>query len=62
MIPLWRQSVLLNLRLETPETVALQVDGHVCELQLVLAEQAALFAEVRRRPSPLHILVRSRHG
>mmetsp|Transcript_74915 Transcript_74915/g.200976 ORF Transcript_74915/g.200976 Transcript_74915/m.200976 type:complete len:564 (-) Transcript_74915:54-1745(-) len=39
------RSVAVNLRLSTPETVALGVDLHVCEVQLILQSMAELASE-----------------
>ncbi len=39
----------LNLRIATPRTAALGVDGHICELQLILLS----FAELKVPLTPL---------
>jgi hypothetical protein len=41
--------VSLNLRIATPRTAALGVDGHICELQLILLS----FAELKVPLAPL---------
>ena len=48
------QSVKLNLCLKNPETEALHIQHHVCELHLVLKEQAAIFDEVLASNSNLN--------
>ena len=50
------RDVGLNLRLDSDKTRQLGVDGHVCEVQLLLLQ----FAEIRVRPTPLLLPALSR--
>ena len=42
--------MVVNLRLETSETLVLGVNCHICEVQLILRFQAELIARVNEPP------------